>query len=93
MKIRFYDSSEKSLILLKTIRYIIKNARNKKNFINYIFNIVFNDKNINIIIIDIAQILLAYKHMNDELKRDLFKFKKISTMFSLLEKLRHQKNI
>ena len=89
MKTRFYDSSEKSLILLKIIRYIIKNARNKKDFINYIFNIVFNDKNINIVIIDIAQILLAYEHINDELKRNLFKSMKISTVFSLLEKLRH----
>ena len=30
----------------------MKDARNKKNFINYVFNLVFNDKNINIIIID-----------------------------------------
>ena len=50
---RFRNSLEKSLILLKAIRYIVKNARNKKNFINYVFNIVFNDKNVNIIIIDV----------------------------------------
>ena len=31
--------------------------------------------------------------MNNELKRDLFKFMKLSTMFNLLEKLRYQKNI
>ena len=71
----------------------MKNARNKKNFVNYVFNIVLNDKNVNIIIIDITQILFAYKHMNDELKRDLFKFIKVLIMFNLLEKLRHQKNI
>ena len=93
MKLRFRDSFEKSFILLKTIRYIIKNARNKKNLIDYVFNIVFNDKNVNIIIIDIIQILLAYEHINNELKRNLFKLTKLSTMFNLLEKLRHQKNI
>ena len=54
LKIKFRDSSKKSLILLKAIRYIIKNARNKKNSINYVFNIVLNNKNVNIIIIDVA---------------------------------------
>ena len=93
MKTRFRDSSRKSFTLLKAIRYIIKNARNKKNSINYVFNIVFNDKNVDIVIIDVTQILFAYKHMNDELKRDLFKFTKASTISNLLKKLRHQKNI
>ena len=89
MKTRFRDSLGKSLILLKTIRYIIKNTRNKKDFINYVFNIVLNDKNVDIVIIDITQVLFAYEHINNELKRDLFKFTKISTMSNLLEKLRH----
>ena len=93
MKIKFYNSFGKSLILLKAIRYTIKNVRNKKNFIDYVFSIVLNDKNVNIIIIDVAQILFAYKHINDELKRDLVKFTKILIIFNLLEKLRHQKNI
>ena len=93
LKTRFRDSSRKSFTLLKAIRYIIKNARNKKNSVNYVFNIVFNDKNVDIVIIDVTQILFAYEHMNDELKRDLFKFTKASTMSNLLEKLRHQKNI
>ena len=43
----------KSFTLLRAIHYIIKNARNKKNFINYVFNIVLNEKHVNIIIIDI----------------------------------------
>ena len=37
---------------LKFIRYIIKNIRDKRNFIDYIFNIVFNNKNINIVTIE-----------------------------------------
>ena len=53
LKTRFRDSLKKSFILLKAIRYIVKNAYNKIFFINYVFNIVFNDKNVNIIIIDV----------------------------------------
>ena len=30
----------------------MKNAHNKKDFVNYVFNIVFNEKNVDIIIID-----------------------------------------
>ena len=32
----------------------MKNTRNKKNFVDYVFNIVLNDKNVNIIIINIV---------------------------------------
>ena len=31
----------------------MKNTRNKKNPVDYVFNIVFNNKNVNIIIIDV----------------------------------------
>ena len=71
----------------------MKNARNKKDFVNYVFNIVLNNKNVNIIIIDVTHIFFIYKHINNELKQDLFKFMKTSTISNLLEKLRHQKNI
>ena len=91
LKTRFYDSLKKSFILLKTIWYIIKKTYNKKNFVNYIFNIVFNIKNVNIIIIDTIKTFFVYKHINNEIKRNLFKFTKSSTMFNLIEKLRYQK--
>ena len=93
MKIKFRDSLGKSLILLKIIRYIMKNARNKKDFIDYVFNIVFNNKNFNIIIIDIILNHFAYEYINNELKRNLFKFTKISIMFNLYKKFCRQKNI
>ena len=32
---------------------MIKNIRNKRDFLNYIFNIVFNNKNVNIVIIEV----------------------------------------
>ena len=51
---RFRDSLEKLFILLKQIRYIIKNIRDKKNSSNFVFSIIFNSKNADIAIIEVA---------------------------------------
>ena len=54
LKIRFRDFFKKLLILFKFIRYIIKDIRNKRDSSNYIFNIILNNKNVGIIIIEVA---------------------------------------
>ena len=72
---------------------MIKDIYNKKDFISYIFNIIFNNKNINIAIIETAQILLIYEYINNKLRRNFFYFINNSIIINLLKEFRYRKNI
>ena len=54
---------------------------------------MLNSKNSSLATTKVSQVLLAYKYIDSELRRDLSKPKDISTMLVLLDELRHQKDI
>ena len=71
----------------------MRDARNHKNSVDYISIIVLNSKNTNIVTTNETQVLLIYKYIDDELRRDLLRPTFVFTVASLLKKLRYQKNI
>ena len=54
---------------------------------------MLNVKNIDIINIKTMQVLFIYEHINNELRRDLSRFKNNFTIANLLKELRYQKII
>ena len=93
LEARFRDSPGKSLTLLKQIRYTVKDVRDKKDPSDFVSSIVLNSKNAGIATTESTQVLLAYKHIAGELRRDLPRPNESSTIASLLQELRHQKDI
>ena len=93
LEARFRDSPGKSLTLVKLIRYIIKDARDKRDSADYVLSIILNGKNAKIVIIDAAQVLLTYERIDGKLRRDLPRPTAASTATELLEELRYQKDI
>ena len=73
LKKRFKDFFKKSLASLKFIKYIIKDIKVKKNPVNFVLNIVLYTKNININNTKYVRILLAYKYIDNVLKRDFLR--------------------
>lgn len=93
LEARFRDSPGKSLTLLEMIRYTVRDVRNRKDPSDYVSSIVLNSKNAGIAATEPAQVLLAYEHIDGELRRDLSRPTEASTVAALLEELRHQKDI
>lgn len=93
LEARFRDSPGKSLTLLESVRYTVRDARNKRDPADYVSSIVLNSKNAGIATTEAAQVLLAYEHIDGELRRDLPRPTEASTVSSLLDELRHQKDI
>ena len=93
LEARFRDSPGRSLSLLEAIRYTVRDARNRKDPADYVSSIVLNGKNAGIAATEQAQVLLAYEHIDGQLRRDLPRPTDTSTIASLLEELRFQKDI
>ena len=81
------------LALLESVRYTVKDAQSKKDPADYVASIVLNGKNAGIATNDAAQVLLAYEHIDRELRRDLPRPKSSLTIANLLEELCHHKDI
>lgn len=92
LQARFRDSRGKSLSLLENIRYTVKDARNRRDPADYISSITFNAKNAGIATTEQAQVLLAYKHLDGELRRDLPRPTAWLNIPDLLEELRFTKD-
>lgn len=60
---------------------------------DFISSIVLNSKNAGIATTDATQVLLAYEHIDGELRRDPPRPTPASTIAALMEELRHQKDI
>ena len=54
LETRFRDSPSKSLAALKVIRYTIKNARARRDPLNYVFTLILYAKNVGIDVIEAA---------------------------------------
>ena len=93
LEARFRDSPGKSLATLKAIRYSVKDARARRDPAEYVSTIVLHAKDAGIATTEAAQMLLAYEHMDGELRLYLPRPTDSSAIPGLLEELRHQKNI
>ena len=93
LEARFRDSPGKSLATLEAVRYSVKDARARRDPAEYVSTIVLHAKNAGIATTEAAQVLLAYEHMDGELRLNLPRPTDSSTIPSLLEELRHQKDI
>lgn len=93
LETRFRDSPGKSLALLEAVRYTVADARNRRDPADYLATIVLNSKNAGTATTEAAQVLLAYEHMDGNLRRDLPRPTITSTVASSMEELRHQKDI
>lgn len=82
-----------SLALLESVRYTVKDAKNRRDPADYINTIVLNSKDAAIAATEAAKVLLAYEHMDGELRRHLPRPTDSSTVSSLLSEIRHQKDI
>ena len=93
LEARFRDSLSKSLAALEAIRYTVRDARLRRDPLDYVSTLVLHAKNAGIAATEAAQVLLVYKHIDGELRRDLPRPQDNSTISGLLEELRHQKDI
>ena len=93
LEARFKDSPGKSLTMLEAIRYTIRDAKNQRDPADYVSSIVLNSKNAGIADTEAAQVLLAYEHLDGELRQNLPRLTPTSTVSDLLDELRHQKDI
>lgn len=93
LEARFRDSPGKSLTLLELIRYTVRDVRSRKDPADYVSSIVLNSKNAGIAATEASQVLLAYEHIDGELRRDLSIPTEVSTVAGLLEELRRRKDI
>ena len=79
--------------IVEAIRYTIKDVRVRKNLADYVNSILIYSKNVGLALTETKQVLLAYEHMNAELRRDLPRPLETSTIPSLINELRLQKDI
>ena len=93
LEARFRESPSRSLSMLENIRYTIKDARNRRDPADYVASIVLNGKNSRIATTEESQVMLAYEHMEGELRRDLSLPKASSTVAGLLTELRNLKDL
>ena len=93
LEARFRDSPGKSLSVLESVRYGIKEVRARKDPVDFMTTIILNGQNSGIATTDAAQVLLAYEHIDGVLRRDLPRPTAATTVASMIEELRHQKDI
>lgn len=68
LEARFRDSPSKSLIALKNIRYTVKDARSRRDPLDYVTTLVLYAKNAEIAATEAAQVRLTYKYIDGELR-------------------------
>ena len=90
---RFRDSPDKSLSIVEAIRYTIRDIRARKNPADYVASILTHSKNAGLATTESRQVLLAYEHMDGELRRDMPISSESSTVASFIADLRRKKDI
>ena len=93
LETRFRDSPGRSLSIVEAIRYTVKDVRARKDPADYVTSILTHSKNAGLAIIEASQVLLAYEHMDGELRRDLPKSFDASIIAAFISDLRLQKDI
>ena len=90
---RFRDSPGKSLSIVEAIRYTIRDVRARKDPADYVSSILTHSRNAGLATTEAGQVLLAYEHMDGELRRDMAMPSDVSTIASFISDLRRKKDI
>ena len=77
--------------MLENVRYTIRDTRNRRDPADCVASIMINRKNSGVARTDNAQVLIAYKYIDSELRRDLALPTPTSTISIFLKELRTQK--
>ena len=93
LEARFRDSPGRSLSIVEAIRYTVKDVRARKDPSDYVTSIMIHSKNAGLASTEAGQVLLAYEHMDAELRRDLPQPSDSSTLASFISDLRHRKDL
>ena len=79
--------------MLETTRYTLNNARRRRNPTKYVQSIIVNSRNAEIADPERAQVMLAWQHMDAELRQDLLRPHDCSTISGLIEPVNDNKNL
>ena len=90
---RFRNPPGVSLAALEAVRYTVRDARIQQDPSDYVSTIVLNGKNSGITITEASQVLLAYKHIEGNLRRDLNHPTATSTIAGFIKELRLKKYV
>ncbi|KAI4221405.1 MAG: hypothetical protein L6R40_008635, partial [Gallowayella cf. fulva] len=90
---RFRDSPSRSLALLESIRYTVRDVRARKDPADYVASIVINAKNSGIATTEATQVMLAINHMDAVLRDSIGGPSSITTIPRLQQVLREKKDI
>lgn len=90
---RFRDPPGKSLAVLERERYTIQDVRRQRDPTDYVQSIVLLGRNAGTATTDMTQVLMAYEHMDGQLRRDLPRPNEQSTIEGLIEEFNTLKHI
>ena len=93
LEARFRDSPGKSLSIVEAVRYTVRDVRARKDPADYVASILIHSKNAGLATTEAGQVLLAYEHMDGELRRDLPMPPDSSTIANFISDLRRRKDI
>ena len=93
LEARFRDSPGKSLSIVEAIRYTVRDVRARKDPADYVASILTHSKNAGLATSEAGQVLLAYEHMDGELRRDMPMPSDSSTVANFISDLRRKKDI
>ena len=78
--------------MLETTRYTVEDARKNREPASYVQSIVVNGRNAGIATTDYAQVLLAYEHLDSELRLTLTEPTPQTTVAKFIEQLNSKKH-
>ena len=93
LEARFRDPPGKSLALLEKIRYTTDDARRQREPAAYVQAIVVNGKNAGLTMSDHSQVLLAYEHLDSELRITITEPTQQTTVAQFIEQLNSRKHV
>ena len=90
---RFRDSPTKAMEKPETTRYTLLDARRRKEPSEYVQSIIINGRNAGIAETERSQVMLAWQHMDAELRRDLPRPSDRSTISQFIESVNDNKDL
>lgn len=93
MEQRFRDPPDRSLAALKAERYTIQDVRRRRDPTDYVQSVVVLGQNAGIAITEATQVMMAYEHMDPQLRRHLLLPNEHSTIEDFIKEISAQKHV
>ena len=90
---RFREVFGVSFSRLESLRYTVRDARNRHDPENFVQKMIVNERNSGLVMTDVQQVLLIYEHFDAEFRRDLSVYNKHFIMSKFLKYVIVQKSI